>query len=94
MITKEAGRAQTIPTRLKMSYADFYHLDGTGVYTLFATEDDEGVESKVLPGFWLRPDWIRQDDTLNSLMAFFEMRCLSTEQIEQIQHMLRAEETD
>jgi len=69
--------------------ADFYHLDETGLYKLFATEDDERVESQTLAGFWLRPDWIWQADTLNPLTAFFEMRGLSAEQIAQIQHMLQ-----
>ena len=74
--------------------ADFYHLAETGLYELFATEDDERVESQVLAGFWLQPDWIWQADTLNPLTAFFEMRGLSAEQIEQIQHLLQTGAAD
>lgn len=74
--------------------ADFYHLDETGVYSLFATEDDERVESKVLPGFWLQPAWIWQANSLNPLLAFFEIRGLSAEQVEQIQQMLQTGNRD
>jgi Uma2 family endonuclease len=74
--------------------ADFYHLDETGVYKLFATEDDERVNSQVLPGFWLQPDWLWQADTLDPLTAFFEMRGLSTEQVKQIQQILQSGSRD
>jgi Uma2 family endonuclease len=74
--------------------ADFYHLDETGVYSLFATEDDERIESKVLPGFWLQPAWIWQANSLNPLLAFFEIRGLSAEQVEQIQQMLQTGNRD
>ena len=74
--------------------ADFYHLDEAGLYTLFATEDDERVESRVLSGFWLRPAWLWQADSLNPLTTFFEMRGLSAEQIEQIQQTLQTGAAD
>jgi Uma2 family endonuclease len=70
--------------------ADFFHLDETGAYRLFATEDHERVESHILPGFWLRPAWLWQADTLDPLTLFFEMRGVSAEQAQQIQQMLRA----
>jgi Uma2 family endonuclease len=59
--------------------ADFYRLNEKGGYQLFATEDDERVESYVLPGFWLRPAWLWQADTLDPLSLFFEIRGLSAE---------------
>lgn len=74
--------------------ADFYHLDEKGQYKLFATEDDERVESRVVPGFWLQPAWLWQADTLNPLTLFFEMRGLSAEQIEQIQQTLQTGSID
>jgi len=83
-----------IDPRLDKQRADFYSLDETGLYSLFATEDDERVESKVLSGFWLRPDWLWQADTLNPLLAFFQMRGLSDEQIAQIEQLLQAGGTD
>ncbi|MBI1878414.1 MAG: Uma2 family endonuclease [Chloroflexi bacterium] len=74
--------------------ADFYRLNETDGYQLFATEDDERVESYVLPGFWLRPAWLWQADTLDPLSLFFEMRGLSAEQAQHIQQLLRSEQAD
>jgi hypothetical protein len=53
--------------------ADFFRLDKEGAYWLFAIEDDERVESHVLPGFWLRPAWLWQPDEGDPLLAFCEM---------------------
>lgn len=36
---------------------DFFRLKKNGQYELFATEDDERVESTILEGFWLNPAW-------------------------------------
>jgi Uma2 family endonuclease len=74
--------------------ADFFHLDEVSTYKLFATEEDEKVESKILPGFWLRPAWLWQVETISPFMAFFEMRGVSTEQAQQIQKILRGEATE
>ncbi len=68
--------------------ADFYHLAESGLYELFATEDDERVESRLLPGFWLRPEWLWQAESLQPLDIFFEIRGLSDDQIAQIRRML------
>jgi len=62
-----------IDSRPGRERADFYRLDETGQYELFATEDDEKVYSTVLPGFWLRPAWLWQAEPPPVLMAFFEM---------------------
>jgi Uma2 family endonuclease len=70
--------------------ADFYHRDETGAYRLFATEEDERVESYVLPGFWLHPDWLWQADALDPLSVFCEMRGLSAEQVQYFQQLLRS----
>ena len=40
--------------------ADFYYLAEDGIYQRFATEADERVQSQVLTGFWLQPDWLWQ----------------------------------
>jgi len=84
------GEYWIIDPRPDKHRADFFHLDEQGVYILGATEEDERVESQALPGFWLRPAWIWQADTLNPLLAFFEMRGLPAAQIEQIQQQLMA----
>ncbi len=47
-----------IDSRPGRQRADFYRLKENGQYELFATEDDERVESTVLPGFWLNPAWL------------------------------------
>jgi Uma2 family endonuclease len=92
---REAGVKEywIIDPRPGKQRADFYRLDETGDYDLFATEDDERVESAVLPGFWLRPAWLWQIDEITPLEAFYEIRGLSAEQIEQIQQLLRGGET-
>jgi Uma2 family endonuclease len=89
---REAGVPEywIIDPRPGKQRADFFHLDETGAYRLFATEDDERVESQILPGFWLRPTWLWQADTLDPLAVFFEMRGLSAEQAQYIQQMLRS----
>jgi Uma2 family endonuclease len=92
---REAGVREywIIDPRPGKQRADFYRLDETGDYDLFATEDDERVESAVLPGFWLRPAWLWQIDEITPLEAFYEIRGLSAEQIQQIQQLLRGDET-
>jgi Uma2 family endonuclease len=89
---REAGVREywIIDPRPGKQRADFFHLDETGAYRLFATEDNERVESHLLSGFWLRPAWLWQADTLDPLTTFFEMRGLSTEQAQQIQQLLRS----
>jgi len=69
--------------------ADFFVLTDEGEYDLFATEDDARVESHVLPGFWLRPEWLWQAAEMDPLRVFFEMRGVPLDQVEQIQTMLR-----
>ncbi|HYN87328.1 MAG TPA: hypothetical protein VER55_02300 [Ardenticatenaceae bacterium] len=69
--------------------ADFFRLNEHGQYDLFATEDDERVESHVLPGFWLRPAWLWQAGTLDPLTSFLEMRGIPADQATQLQDLLR-----
>ena len=77
-----------IDPRPNKQRADLYHLDKSGVYQLVATEEDTRLESRLLPGFWVAPDWLWQADSLSPLSTFFEMRGLTAEQIVQIQQML------
>jgi Uma2 family endonuclease len=70
--------------------ADFYYLDEEGNYDLFATEDDEKVESRVVEGFWLRPSWLWQAGELDPFLAFCEIRGLSPEKAQEIQQLLRS----
>lgn len=79
-----------IDSRPGRERADFYRLDETGQYELFASEDDEKVYSTVLPGFWFRPAWLWQTEPPEVLMAFFEIRSVSAELIEQMRQALLA----
>ncbi len=40
--------------------AEFYQLDPAGVYRLVAPDQENTYRSAVLPGFWLRVDWLWQ----------------------------------
>lgn len=79
-----------IDPRPRRQAADFFWLNEQGEYELFATEQDEKAVSRVLPGFWLRPDWLWQADTLAPLTALLEMRGLSAEQMQQIETLLKS----
>jgi Uma2 family endonuclease len=65
--------------------ADFFRLDERGEYVLFATEDDAQVKAHVLPGFWLRPAWLWQANTLNPLQCCLEIEGVAAALTEQIQ---------
>ena len=60
-----------IDSRPGQTRADFYRLDETGRFDLFATEADERVDSSVLKDFWLRPGWLWQPP--DPLLAFAEV---------------------
>jgi hypothetical protein len=62
-----------------------------GRYELFATKDDERVESAALPGFWLRPAWLWEAEECDPLMTLIEISGLTTEAAEQIHATLRGE---
>lgn len=70
--------------------ADFYRLNAGGQYELVATEDDERVESAVLPGFWLRPSWLWQASELDPLLALGEMAGLPDNVVEQFRRQVKA----
>ena len=72
---REAGVREywIIDPRPNKQRADFFRRDEGGAYRLFATEDDERVESQVLPGFWLRPAWLWQADEGDPFLTFCEM---------------------
>jgi Uma2 family endonuclease len=89
---REAGICEywVIDPRPDKQRADFYYLNENGDYELFATEDDEQVYSKVLKGFWLRPTWLWQSDQLDPYAAFYQIRGLSAEKVDQFQELLRS----
>lgn len=75
-----------IDSRPGRDRADFYRLDANGQYTLFGTEDDEWVESSVLPGFRVRPAWFSMKSKPQVRMAFMEG--LSPDQRERYRQLL------
>ena len=75
-----------IDSRPGRNRADFYQLDEQGQYVLVGTEDDEWVESAVLPGFRLRPSWLWQENFPSARLALFEI--FSPEQRERYRQSL------
>ncbi len=69
--------------------ADFYRLDASGEYELYATDEDERVVSEVLPGFWLRPSWLSLESKPSVMAAFLEI--LSQEQRERFRRLVAGE---
>lgn len=78
-----------IDSRPNRQRADFYQLDEEGMYRLFATEDDERVFSIVLPGFWLKPDWLWAEERPSPMAALYEMAGISNDLISQMQEALQ-----
>jgi hypothetical protein len=82
--------------REREQHADFFCLDTAadttmkGEYRLFATEGDERVESRVLPGFWLHPVWLWQAGSLDPWLILCEMAGLSETVVDQFRERLRA----
>lgn len=74
--------------------ADFYRLNEAGQYELFGLDEDERVESQVLPGFWLRPQWLWQSDTLNPMQIFGEIIGLPDNFISQLRQASNPLQTD
>lgn len=78
-----------IDSRTDKRRADFYVLNESGTYELIATEEDERVESKILDGFWLKPEWLWNAATLDPLQVFCEMRGLSDDNTALIRQLLK-----
>ena len=86
----QAGVAEywVIDSRPDRNRADFFRLSDDGRYELFATEDTELVQSAVLPGFHLSPNWLWQDPFPNVITTLYQM---SDETAVAIQERLQAE---
>jgi Uma2 family endonuclease len=61
-----------VDPRPKRRRADFYVLDAAGRYRPVPVGDDGIYHSLVLPGFWLKVDWLWEEDC-NPLQALAEM---------------------
>ncbi|MCL4871086.1 MAG: Uma2 family endonuclease [Anaerolineae bacterium] len=62
-----------IDSRAGRQLANFYRLQENGEYELIATEEDDRVDSVVLPGFWLNPAWVWQTDLPDALALIAQM---------------------
>ncbi len=62
-----------IDSRPGQHRADFYVLGDDGCFHLVATEDVDRYTSKVVRGFWIRPEWLWQDPQPNPLIALREI---------------------
>ncbi len=70
--------------------ATFFQLNTRGEDELFATEADARVASHVLSGFWLRPTWLWEADTLDPLAVFCEMAGLPATFAAQLRQQIQA----
>lgn len=62
-----------IDPRAKRPRADFYQLDARGQYQPVPMDATGRYHSRVLPGFWLRVDWLWAETLPDSLFAFAEI---------------------
>ena len=53
--------------------ADFYHLLPTGRYQVALPDAAGQYQSLVLPGFWIRPEWLWQEQLPDPLGALVEI---------------------
>ncbi len=89
---RDAGAREywVIDPRPSKQRSDFFRLDKSGEYELYATEDDERVSSRVLPGFWLRPAWLWQAAEGDPFLAFCEMAGLTEAVVNQFRQQAQA----
>jgi Uma2 family endonuclease len=72
-------------------WAEFYHLKAGHYRPAFS--GDEGVyRSEVLPGFWLRVEWLWQEPLPHPLRVLGEIAGLDSQTVEQFLQALRGEE--
>jgi len=62
-----------IDPRPQRRRAYFYQLDRQGRYQPVALEAHDAYHSRVLPGFWLKPDWLWQDPLPDPLTALTQV---------------------
>lgn len=62
-----------IDSRPDQENASFYRLDENDRYTLLGTEQDERIDSHILPNFWLTPDWLWECHAIDPFDCFVEM---------------------
>lgn len=62
-----------IDPRPQRRRAYFYQLDDRGRYQPVTLDANDAYHSRVLPGFWLKPDWLWQDPLPDPLTALTQV---------------------
>ncbi len=72
---QEAGVREywVIDSRPGQERAEFWVLDAEGKYQPGVVDEDGVYRSAVLPGFWLRVDWLWQEELPDPLLTFAEI---------------------
>lgn len=78
-----------IDPRAKRPRAEFYQLDERGQYQPVPVGKDGVYHSKVLPGFWLRVDWLWAETLPESLFVFAEIANLPAEVVQTLRTLQR-----
>jgi len=78
-----------IDPRAKRPRAEFYQLDERGQYQPVPVGKDGVYHSKVLPGFWLRVDWLWAETLPDSLFVFAEIANLPAEVVQTLRTLQR-----
>lgn len=78
-----------VDPRPKRPRAEFFQLDEHGQYQPIPVGRDGVYRSKVLPGFWLRVDWLWAEKLPDTLFAFAEIANLPAEVIQALRSLQR-----
>lgn len=78
-----------IDPRARRPRADFYQLDERGQYQPIPIGGDGVYRSRILPGFWLRVDWLWAETLPDSLFAFAEIAGLPAEIVQTLRNLQR-----
>jgi Uma2 family endonuclease len=74
----------------QLQWADFYQLEGERYRVAFSGEEGE-YRALVLPGFWLRVEWLWQEPLPHPLRALAEIASVDTEVVERFSQALGGE---
>jgi Uma2 family endonuclease len=74
----------------QLQWADFYQLEGERYRVAFSGEEGE-YRALVLPGFWLRVEWLWQEPLPHPLGALAEIASVDTEVVERFLQALGGE---
>jgi Uma2 family endonuclease len=79
-----------IDPRARRPRADFYQLDERGQFQPVPIGADGRYHSKVLPGFWLKVDWLWAEELPDTLFAFAEIAGLPENVVQTLRSLQRA----